>query len=136
MEIKRAWRIEHPEKHQSAKDAWRKANLTRANAKGKAWKKKNPEAMFKYGLKKYGLTPERFQEILKKQNGCCAICKQPPRSGRRLFVDHHHASNAFRALLCVSCNAGLGNFKENPRLFMAAIDYLVAHGSPGIMEAA
>jgi recombination endonuclease VII len=136
LAAKKKWATENPEKHRAAKEAWRKANLVRFNETGKAWKKNHPEAMFKYGLKKYGLTPEKYRELHAKQGGACAICRKVPPGARKLCVDHHHASNKHRSLLCVSCNAGLGNFREDPKLFMAAIDYLVAHGAPGMLEAA
>ena len=49
----------------------------------------------KLDLKKlYGLTVEQYEEMLRVQNGCCAICKQPQRGKRKhLCVDHCHKSN-------------------------------------------
>lgn len=134
--MKARWNEANRDRKRASAEAWRKANLSRFNASGKAWKKNNPEAMFKYQLKKYGLTPERYREIFATQGGACAICKRIPTGKRKLCVDHHHASNQHRSLLCVSCNAGLGNFREDPKLFMAAIDYLVAHGASGILSEA
>lgn len=86
---------------------------------GKAWKK--------YRWKRdYGVTPEWFEQKLKEQNGKCAICRLPPRHGRELGIDHCHATNRARGLLCEECNYGLGSFHDNPTWLRAAADYLEA----------
>lgn len=136
------WASEHPDKDKESKRAWarrniaavavtktrwRKANMDRWNKTGKAWKKAHPEAMRVYQLRKYGLTPEDYRRMFVAQDGRCAICEQPPKSGRRLCVDHDHGTTQNRALLCVKCNAGLGNFCDNPGLLLAAERYLQQH---------
>lgn len=84
-------------------------------------------------LKKfYGITVERYDEMLASQGGVCAICKGLPRSGRRLHIDHDHACCAgkkscgrcVRGLLCDFCNHGLGRFSDDPELLETAIRYL------------
>ena len=42
----------------------------------------------------------------------------------RLFVDHCHNTGKYRGLLCVTCNTGLGAFKDNVDLMQKAIEYL------------
>jgi len=78
---------------------------------------------------KYGMEPSEYQARLRAQNGCCAICKQPPAPKKRLAVDHCHASEPMkiRELLCQPCNIGLGAFKDNPELLQEAIAYLARH---------
>lgn len=69
---------------------------------------------------KFGMTDEDYKSILEKQNGCCAICKE----GSKLVVDHCHKTGKIRALLCDSCNKGLGFFDDNPHLIKKAIEYI------------
>jgi hypothetical protein len=61
-----------------------------------------------------------------RQGGRCAICgvleADAPRG--RLHLDHDHGSLAVRGLLCGNCNAGLGQFKDDPNRLLAAIEYL------------
>lgn len=73
-------------------------------------------------LKKYGLTPEIYHATAAAQNGECAICQ----CKAKLAVDHCHASNRVRALLCTQCNTALGLFKEDVSNLRSAIGYLEA----------
>jgi len=89
-------------------------------------------------LRRYGLTLERYDEILASQGGGCAICGEQCATGRQLAVDHDHGCCAVppsdrtcgkcvRGLLCASCNNALGAFRDSPRLLLIAADYLVKH---------
>lgn len=78
------------------------------------------------------ITPEFHQELLQKQNNCCAICKNPEtythqKTGeiRELCVDHCHESGKIRGLLCSRCNHVLGHFNDSVDLFKSAITYLL-----------
>jgi hypothetical protein len=82
--------------------------------------------------RKFGITPEGYSELLKSQNGTCAICKQPETATRlgkvkALAVDHCHQSGAIRGLLCADCNTGIGKLRENTSIFLSAIRYLDYH---------
>jgi hypothetical protein len=77
--------------------------------------------------RKFGLAPEEYQAMLDKQNGLCALCEKPPRFRTYLCVDHCHAKQKARALLCVTCNAGLGQFYDDPVLLEKAAAYLRSH---------
>lgn len=76
--------------------------------------------------RKYGLTPEQYQEMLDRQNGVCAICEAPPVS-KRLAVDHDHGTGAIRGLLCKNCNVKLATV-ENEEFMAAAKFYLERNG--------
>jgi hypothetical protein len=67
--------------------------------------------------------------MLARQHGACAICKRI--SSKRLCVDHCHATDKVRGLLCWGCNIGLGNFADDPSRLREAAAYLeAARGLP------
>lgn len=72
----------------------------------------------------HGIREQDYEKMLAKQGGKCAICHQPPVAGRRLGIDHCHASNRIRGLLCDLCNRALGLFADNTANLQCAIDYL------------
>jgi hypothetical protein len=78
--------------------------------------------------RRYGITYEDYQELLLKQNYCCAICKETHSNNKRtsgkLFVDHCHTTNRVRGLLCSRCNHALGQFDDSPDKLKNAILYL------------
>jgi hypothetical protein len=79
--------------------------------------------------KQYGMTLEGYNELLSKQGGVCAICKQPERVKVRrrltsLCVDHDHGTGKVRGLLCNNCNSGIGYLRDSAALLQNAIAYL------------
>lgn len=54
---------------------------------------------------KCGLTSAQFDALVRTQGGVCAICQRPERGTRRLSVDHDHATQIIRGILCDGCNA-------------------------------
>lgn len=82
----------------------------------------------------FGITLERYQQMMVAQNGVCAICKQPETEIRRgqlqhLSVDHCHKTNEVRALLCGFCNRGIGSLRDDPALIDAAAAYVREHAA-------
>jgi hypothetical protein len=76
----------------------------------------------------YGISKAQYDEMLASQGGNCGICGNDPKE--TLCVDHCHSTGKVRALLCRSCNTGLGCFKDNSQLLLAAIKYLEeSHGN-------
>jgi hypothetical protein len=76
---------------------------------------------------RYGITPEEYERIRKRQNDSCAIChREDWQFSRGLFVDHDHATNTVRGLLCPQCNAFLGVIEDNPEALKRAEIYLRA----------
>jgi len=60
----------------------------------------------------------------------CGICSVvlTERVGPNAYaLDHDHGTGAVRGWLCVKCNAGLGNFADDPTRLRAAADYLDRH---------
>ena len=99
------------------------------------YRKENRERIQKYqkeyDLKKYNLTLEQKNEMLNKQNGCCAICKKPEtafnskiKTIKSLAVDHNHKNGKVRGLLCGNCNIGIGKLKEDIQILKNAIQYI------------
>jgi Recombination endonuclease VII len=72
---------------------------------------------------RYRLSLEDYRDMLERQGKVCGICKTP---GKPLCVDHCHATDKVRGLLCRDCNLGLGNYKDNPVFTRAATAYLEA----------
>lgn len=92
----------------------------------KGGKEKKYERVLKY---RYGLTLVAYAELLKKQNGFCAICKgNRSKIKRKLSVDHCHNTGKVRGLLCHICNSGIGLFNDKTDLLKQAYEYLVKNG--------
>lgn len=96
---------------------WVSLNRDKHNARGRRWRKNNPDKVKKITRKvflrsKYDLTPEQFEEMKKAQGGVCALCKQSPKDKRGLFVDHNHRTGKVRALLCTGCNWAVGMYEK------------------------
>jgi hypothetical protein len=101
----------------------------RQNQRSKTWHQKNRWAAREYLLRrKYGLTPDAFDALLRAQGGKCTICRSVLEM-TSLHVDHCHDSGLVRGLLCRSCNVGLGHFRDDPLLLQRAARYLVIRGS-------
>lgn len=87
------------------------------------------EYRFRSNIRQYGITPEDYDDMLRAQDGRCAICGDPPApDGKgaysRLHIDHCHQTSTVRGLLCGRCNQGLGYFRDDPSRLTAAIAYL------------
>lgn len=74
-----------------------------------------------YHLKQW-LGPDGRRRMLEAQSGGCAFCGilECDAPGGKLVVDHEHATQKIRWLLCQHCNTGLGMFKENPTVMRKA----------------
>jgi Recombination endonuclease VII len=90
--------------------------------------------MKRFYKNKYGISFEDYEAMLKKQNGLCAICRNPStrvdarsKKIQRLNIDHCHTTRKVRGLLCSKCNHGIGLFGDNILLFESCIRY-IQHG--------
>jgi len=73
----------------------------------------------------YGITVPEYNLMLEQQNYACALCgKTEQEAGRRLCVDHDHATGKVRSLLCRSCNSMIGYAKDSPELLNKGAAYV------------
>jgi hypothetical protein len=83
-------------------------------------------------IKKYNITILDYDKIKEFQGGKCAICQRATGQQRALAVDHDHScckqngscGHCVRGLLCSHCNKMLGFARDDPAMFIRAIDYL------------
>lgn len=95
-------------------------------------KSRNKGYSRKISLKyKYGLSIERYEQMLIEQGAKCLICGY--KFGQKksdCYVDHCHTTKVVRGLLCQHCNSAIGHAKDNPDILRSAADYLLKYGSP------
>jgi hypothetical protein len=127
------WREKNPEKLKAAEaDRWKRDKVA-LTEKSYKWREKNPGEWSainrKASLKKYGLTPTQYADMVNAQKGLCEICGSPPTDihSSVLCVDHDHQTGAVRGLLCHKCNGGMGLFMDNPDTLRKAAAYLDRH---------
>jgi len=74
-----------------------------------------------------GISLAEYNRLLTLQGGKCAICRRGDsnhRTGRAFSVDHDHATDVVRGLLCHTCNLAVGAMHDNPEHLRSAADYL------------
>ena len=100
----------------------------------RTWRQRNPEAdklrywadpqseRERHLIRKYGVTQADYDAMLKRQGGCCAICRKSQE--RALDVDHNHSTGEVRGLLCTNCNRMIGHAGDSAERLEAAAAYL------------
>ena len=89
---------------------------------------------------KFGITKQEYDKLFSQQLGLCAICGNPETTQdyrgktKLLAVDHCHATNRVRGLLCYACNTGIGKFRDNPERLRLAANYLESHALVEILD--
>ncbi len=73
----------------------------------------------------YGIAEEDFKTMMKRNT--CEICKEPFKTLRDKNIDHCHNTDKIRGLLCGSCNKMLGYSKDDRKILMGAIKYLMKY---------
>ena len=86
------------------------------------WQSIGPQRRRCQQLKHYGITLEAYEKLLELQGGACAICRE--KFTATPYVDHCHVTGKVRGLVCRRCNTGLGCFRDDERLMIAAIAHL------------
>ncbi|GHI96630.1 endonuclease VII domain-containing protein [Streptomyces olivaceus] len=70
--------------------------------------------------RQYGITEVERDALVASQGGACCICLAAPAA----HVDHCHETGRVRGVLCFSCNAALGQFKDRPDAIRRAAAYV------------
>lgn len=125
-EIQASSRNRNPDAARERARTWHRDNRDRHLAYMAERRRTQPHKIVSSKLKSaFGIDLNDYVELLKKQDGACAICgKTPNENGKRLAVDHCHSTGTVRGLLCSTCNQGIGLFKDNPSLLKSAISYI------------
>jgi Recombination endonuclease VII len=71
-------------------------------------------------VRRYGIGAADVARLVDEQGGVCPICNKPSPE----HVDHDHASEEVRGVLCFNCNGGLGQFRDDVGALRNAIAYL------------
>ncbi len=88
---------------------WRKNNPRAAAAIAKKYRDAHRLEQQAYlRNRRWGLSSEENDLILKQQDGKCAICKKAKGISKALSVDHDHSTMLIRGYLCTRCNVRLG----------------------------
>ena len=107
------------------RDCQRTYAKVRYNKSPDAHKERTKANQRVYTAKKFGLTLNELDLMYAQQGSKCAICGTTEQEhGKYLAIDHCHRTGKVRGLLCMSCNTGLGNFKDRADLLVLAVQYL------------
>ena len=134
LQKNREWIAANPEKKRAQEQRYKEKDperwVAQQKEKARRYEARHPGRMSmssrkSHLLRRYGLTPEQWDEMFEAQGKCCAICGgAEPGSSNGWETDHCHHSGAVRFILCTHCNRGLGAFKDNPALMRKAADML------------
>jgi hypothetical protein len=143
-EYMKKYRVENEEKFKASQREYHAKNREARNAARREWSLKNPEKQREATQRwwrenpdrikdtilrsKYGISLERYNQILQEQGGGCGICGGPPQGGRGGYhVDHNHETGVVRGILCGHCNLLLGHAKESLDVLTKAQAYLIKY---------
>src|SRR4051812_15117577 len=133
---RKRWYDQNREREIERVRRWARANPERVRATAEAAKasgRKKQTDRRSYLKRKYGVTPEWYDQTLEAQGGGCAICGRPPRDDISLHVDHDHTTGKLRKLLCFPCNNLLGDVADDAARLRSAAEYLERH-DPEVIE--
>lgn len=87
--------------------------------------------------RRYGISDERYAQLLEAQSGVCAVCSgSSTRRGKSisLSVDHNHSTGRIRGLLCSLCNTGIGLLDDDPTTLGKMLAYLADPPAPKVLK--
>lgn len=105
------------------RETWAKRYAAR-NSDEHALKQKNRHLKHRYGI-----DLDEYQRLHSVQQNRCAICGAPggDTRGTRLYVDHDHAAETVRKLLCPGCNTAVGVLEKGIAYISSVAEYLREH---------
>jgi hypothetical protein len=77
-------------------------------------------------MKQCGINQDKYEAMVAARNGCCDLCGRKP---KKLVTDHDHESKRLRGLLCIACNAALGQLGDTAEGLKKALAYLKRTGN-------
>jgi hypothetical protein len=125
-EYRRGWKDTNRDRIREQAREYYLANKDVIDARNDAYYKANPDAAWARQLRRrFGMTVDDYNAMVRAQHGVCAVCRQSP-NGNHLCVDHDHRTGLIRGLLCDACNGGIGQFDDDVQLLASAAEYLHA----------
>jgi hypothetical protein len=133
------WKDANPEKRREARIRYYEKNKHIINERRRSAYSDNPDKIrsarrkwyaenkAKVRMRNYGIDDGRISQMLRDQNGSCAICsvRFVETSARVPYdIDHCHKTRKVRGLLCNACNKMLGLAKDNPDILKRGAEYL------------
>ena len=79
----------------------------------------------------YGIDLNQYNQMFASQGGKCLGCERHQSELKfKLAVDHCHETGKIRGLLCLNCNAALGNVRDDVEILKSLINYLKNSSEP------
>ena len=78
-------------------------------------------------LRRYGITQDDYDEMLRAQDGRCATCRTDNPGPKGFTIDHCHKTGRVRAILCGACNTAFGLLRESVEIVRAMLAYAEQH---------
>lgn len=125
-EYEKLWRMNNSE---SIKARYKKAYTNNKESflkRSHDYRERNPnkarEIARRSHLRKYNITLEDYDFLLRNQNGVCYLCKGEPDEGKNLYIDHDHqccdgnysCGSCIRGLVHLKCNTIIAYAGDNP----------------------
>jgi len=118
---------DYASKQRENSNGWAKKNKERKSKLNLEWVHNNLDRVrhnkWILNLKKdFDMSEDGYNILWYQQDGKCAVCGQKP--NYKLVVDHNHATNKVRGLLCRQCNLLLGLLSDDIDKTNKVISYL------------
>lgn len=106
-------------------------NAEKARLKTREWQAQNPQKAKGIAIRRFWPDTDWKQALINymtlfvDQDERCAVClRHQDEVPREFAVDHCHKTGKVRGLLCMTCNAGIGQLGDDPEVLRRATAYL------------